>query len=94
MVSLRKIADSTPDTPITSASNRRGVVAKRVTRAVTTSKKPASRRFTFNTIIANNSTIVLPSTAANARSSGIVPSAIRMVAPTSAMVARFMRSHG
>ncbi len=94
MVSLRNSAESTPEVSTSNASNRRGVCAWRSIRPVTTVNSPARRRFAFTIIIANNSTRVSMSTAAAACCGVSAPRASSAAAPTSAMVARFMRTHG
>ena len=64
MVSFKKIAESTPETTMKSASKARGLRAQRITWLVTSWKKPASRRLTLMTIMANNNVRVFRSRAA------------------------------
>jgi hypothetical protein len=94
MVSLRKTAESSPDAATTRASSWRGVRAEAATRCATSPKNPPSRRLALSTIIPSSSASVPRSTAANAAGSVSTRSPTRSVAPTSAIVARFMRSQG
>ena len=91
---MRKIADNTPDARMINARSWRGVRASFTTRLPTSSKKPASRRFTLRIIMAKSSVSVFRSSSPYASSSEIAPMASSNVAPASAIVARFIRKKG
>ena len=79
---------------MTSASSARDVAACRTIQPPASRKKPESRKLALMIIIPSRSASVGRSIAANARSSGIAPAATSATAPASAIVARFIRSHG